>query len=84
MGTPIDRVGGRGFEATRRGGTEGNLTMNKGRDWAEAVLGSIEGIEHNMDWKALLVRCAWSILRAALYYMSGLVSAGRPYGMIAI
>ena len=49
MGTPIDRVGGRGFEATRRGGTEGNLTMNKGRDWAEAVLGSIEGIEHNMD-----------------------------------
>jgi len=58
--------------------------MDKGGGRAEMVLGNAEGTERDTDWKASLARCAWSILQAALYHMSGSVSAGRPYGMVAI
>jgi len=84
MGTPINGAGGRGFRATGRGGMGGSLVVDKGGGRMEMVLGDVEGAEHDMDWKASLARCAWSILRAALYHVSGSVSAGCPYGMVAI
>jgi len=37
IGTPIDRAGGRGFRVTGRGGTGGNLAMDNGGGWMEAV-----------------------------------------------
>ena len=84
MGTLIDGVGGRGFGATRRGRRGGSLAVNKGGGWVETVLGDAEGTERDTDWKASLARCIWSILHAALYHMSGLVSVGHPYSMVAI
>ena len=84
MGTPIDGAGSRGFGATRRGRTGGSLAADKGGGRAEMVLGDVEEAERDTDWKASLARHAWSILQAALYYTSGSVSAGRPYGIVAI
>ena len=84
MGTPIDRAGSRGFGATGRGRAGGSLATDKGGGRTEMVLGDAEGTERDTDWKASLARCTWSILQAALYHMSGSVSAGRPYGMVAI
>ena len=84
MGTPIDGAGSRGFGATGRGRTGGSFAADKGGGWVEMVLGDAEGAEHDMDWKASLARCAWSILRAALYHALGSVSVGHPYGMVAI
>jgi len=84
MGTLIDRVGSRGFGATRRGRMESSLAVDKSGGQVETVLGDTEGVERNMDWKALLVRCTWSILCATLYYALGSVLVGRPYGMVVI
>jgi len=77
MGTPIDRVVGRGFGITRGGGARGNFATDNGGGQAKMVLSEAEGAECNIDWKASFARCAWSILLAALYYASGSVSAGR-------
>jgi len=77
-------VGSRGFGVTGRGGTGDNLAIDKGGGQAEVVLSSVEGTEHDIDWKASLVRCTWSILRATLYHVLGLVLAGHPYGMVVI
>jgi len=49
IGTLIDRVGSEGFGVTRRGRIGGNLATDKGGGWMEAVLGSTEGMECNMD-----------------------------------
>jgi len=84
MGTPIDRVGGKGFGETKRGRTEGSLAVDKGGGRAEMVLGDAKGAERDTDWKASLARCAWLILRAALYHVLGSVLAGHPYGIVAI
>jgi len=78
MGTPIDGVVGGGFGMTGGGGARGNLAADNGGGRAETVLSEAEGAEHDTDWKALFVRRAWSILLAALYHASGLVSAGHP------
>jgi len=78
MGTPIDGVVSGGFGGTGGGGVRGNLATDNGGGRVEMVLSAAEGAEHNMDWKASFARHAWSILRAALYHASGLVSAGRP------
>jgi len=78
MGTPIDGVVGGGFGITRGGGARGNLATDNGGDRAETVLSEVEGTEHDMDWKTLFARRAWSILLTALYHASGSVSAGRP------
>jgi len=78
MGTPIDGAVGGGFGMTRGGGAKSSLAADNGGGWAETVLSEVEGAEHDMDWKASFVRRAWSILLAALYHMSGSVSAGRP------
>jgi len=77
MGTPIDGVVGRGFGVTGGGGARGNLATDNSGGQAEMVLSDAEGTEHDTDWKASFARCTWSILRAALYHASGLVSAGR-------
>ena len=58
--------------------------MDIDRGQVETVLDSAEGVECNMNWKASLARYAWSILYAALYYASELVSAGHLYGIVAI
>jgi len=71
MGTPIDRV-------TGGGGARDNLATGNGGGQAEMVLSNAEGAECDTDWKASFARCTWSILRAALYYTSGSVSAGHP------
>jgi len=49
IGIPIDGAGGGGFEVTGRGGTGGNLAMDKGEGRAETVLGGAEGAERDMD-----------------------------------
>jgi len=58
IGTPINRVGDRGFRVTGRSRTGGNFAPDKGGSWVEAVLSSIEGAEHETDWKASLARHA--------------------------
>ena len=58
MGTLIDGVVGRAFGVTREGGAKGNLATGNGGGWVETVLSDAEGVECNMDWKALFVRCA--------------------------
>jgi len=49
IGTSIKGAGSEGFGVTKRGGTEGNLAMDNSGGWAEAVLGSTEGAEHDTD-----------------------------------
>jgi len=49
IGIPIDRAGGEGFGVTGRGGTGGNLAMDKGEGQAEMVLGGAEGVEQDTD-----------------------------------
>jgi len=78
MGTPIDGAVGGGFAMTGGGGARGNLAADNGGGQAETVLSDAEEAERDADWKASFVRRAWSILLAALYHMSGSVSAGRP------
>jgi len=77
MGTSIDGVVGGGFGGTGGGGARGNLATDNGGGQAETVLSAAEEAERDTDWKASFARCAWSILRAALYHASGSVSAGR-------
>jgi len=49
IGIPINGVGGGGFRVTERGRTGGNLAIDKGRGQTETVLGSVEGVEHDMN-----------------------------------
>jgi len=49
IGIPIDGAGSRGFGVTGRGETEGNLVTDKGKGWAETVLGSAEEAERDTD-----------------------------------
>jgi len=49
MGTPIDGAGGRGFGVTGRGRIGNSLTIDKDGGQVKVVLGSVEGIEHNID-----------------------------------
>jgi len=77
-------MGSGGFGVTKRGRTGGNLATDKVGGQMETVLGDAEEAEYDMDWKALLTRCAWSILHVALYYVSGSVLAGHLYGIVAI
>jgi len=49
IGTPIDGVGGGGLGVTRRDGTGGNLTIDKGGGRTEMVLGGVERVEHDTD-----------------------------------
>jgi len=76
MGTSIDGAVGGGFGMTRGGGARGSLAADNGGGRAETVLSKAEGAERDTDWKASFARHAWSILLAALYHVSGSVSAG--------
>jgi len=78
MGTPIDGAVGGGFAMTGGGRARGNLAADNDGGQAETVLSDAKEAERDADWKASFVRRAWSILLAALYHMSGSVSAGRP------
>jgi len=49
IGIPIDGAGSGGFRVTRRGGTGGNLAMDKGEGQAETVLGGAEGAERDTN-----------------------------------
>jgi len=49
IGISIDRVGGRDFGVTGRGGIGSNLTMDKDEDQAETVLGDAEEAERDTD-----------------------------------
>jgi len=49
MGTPIDRVVGRGFGVTRGGGARGNLTTGNSGGRAETILSDAEGAERDTD-----------------------------------
>jgi len=49
MGTPIDRVVGRGFRVTRGGGARGNLAMDNSGGWVETVLSNVEEAECDID-----------------------------------
>ena len=63
---------------TRGGRARGSLAVDNGGGRAETVLSKAEEAEHDTDWKTSFGRRAWSILLAALYHVSGSVSAGRP------
>jgi len=78
MGTPIDGAVGRGFAMAGGGRARGNLAVDNSGGRAKTVLSDAEGAERDADWKASFARCSWSILLAALYHVSGSVSAGRP------
>jgi len=80
----VHGAGSRSFGVTGRGGAGDSLTTDIGGDRVETVLDGPEGVECDTDWKALLARCTWSILHAALYNASGSVSTGRLYVMVAI
>ena len=49
MGTPIDRVVGRGFRVTGGGRARGNLATGNGGGRAETVLSEAEGVECDTD-----------------------------------
>jgi len=49
MGILIDRAGGRGCRVTGRGRTGSSLATDKGGGWVEAVLGSTEGMERDVN-----------------------------------
>ena len=49
IGTPIDGADSRGFGVTRRDGTGGSLTTDKGGGRAEAVLVGVERAERDTD-----------------------------------
>jgi len=72
----LSRMGGR----ATRGGRSTESRVNQGR--AECV--GVKVVEQSVDWKALFANYAWSILQAAVYQASRLVSAGRPKGIVVI
>jgi len=86
MGIPPDGAGGGGggLDGTEGGATGGEQSTEKevGRVGAECA--EVTVVDQSMDWNTSFASHAWSILRAAAYQASGLVSAGRPKGIVAI
>jgi len=86
MGIPPDGAGGGGggLDGTEGGVTGGERSTEKevGRVGAERA--EVTVVDQSMDWNASFASHTWSILRAAVYQASGLVSAGRPKGIVAI
>jgi len=62
----------------------GEQSTEKGVGRAGAERAGVTVVDWSVDWNTLFTNCAWSILRAAAYQASRLVSAGRPKGMVAI
>jgi len=86
MDIPPDGAGGgsRGLGGTEGGATGGEWSTEKGVGRVGAERAGVTVVDWSVDWNASFASCAWSILRAAAYQASGLVSAGRPKGMVAI
>jgi len=84
IGIPPDGTGGADLGGTGGGVDRGRWNVERGADQGRAECMGAIIIERSVDWKALLVNHAWSILWAAMYQASGSVSAGRLKGMVAI
>jgi len=86
MGIPSDGAGrgGGGLEGTKSGATGGERSTEKGVVRVGAERTGVTVVNWSVDWNASFASHAWSILQAAAYQASGLVSAGRPKGMVAI
>jgi len=77
-------MGGAGLGGMGGGVDRERRNIERGADRGRAEHAEAVVVDRSVDWKASLVNCAWSIFRAATYQASGLVSAGRPNGMVAI
>jgi len=86
MGIPPDGVGGGGggLDETEGRATGGERSTKKGVGRVGAERAEVTVVDRSVDWNALLASHAWSILWAAAYQASGLVSAGRLKGIVAI
>jgi len=86
IGIPPDGVGGGrgglGRTEGRAAGREQSTEKRVGR--ARAKHTGVTIVDWSMDWNASFANRAWSILWATTYQASGLVSAGRPKGIVAI
>jgi len=86
IGIPPDGVGGSrgglGRIEGRAAGGERSTEKRVGRARAEHT--GVTVVDRSMDWNASFANRTWSILWAAAYQVSGLVSAGRPKGIVAI
>jgi len=84
MGIPLDGAGGGGLGGTGGGASGGGRNIERGAERGGVEREEVEVVVWSMDWKASLASLAWSILRAAVYQVSGSVSAGCLKGMVVI
>jgi len=86
MGILPDGAGGGGgsLGGTEGGATGGEQSTEKGVGRIGVERAGVTVVDRSVDWNASFASRTWSILRAAVYQASGLVSAGRPKGMVAI
>jgi len=86
MGIPLDSAGrGGGGLGRMEGGAAGaERSTEKGVGQARAERAEVTVVDQSVDWNTSFANCAWLILQAAAYQASGLVSAGRPKGIVAI
>jgi len=86
MGILLDGAGrDRGGLGRMEGGaTGGEQSTEKGVGRARAERAGVTVVDWSVDWNALFANRAWSILWAAVYLVSGSVSAGRPKGIVVI
>jgi len=86
MGIPPDGAsgGGGGLGGTEGRATGGERSTKKGVGRVGAERAGVTVVNRSVDWNASFASRAWSILRVAAYQASGLVSAGRPKGMVVI
>jgi len=74
--------GGLGRMEGRAAGGERSTEKRVGRARAEHT--GVTVVDRSMDWNASFANRVWSILWAAAYQASRLVSAGRLKGIVAI
>ena len=86
MGIPPDGTGGGegGLSGTEGEAAGGEQNTEKGVSRARAERAEVTVVDRSVDWNASFANCAWSILWAAAYQVSGSVSAGHPKGIVAI
>jgi len=86
IGTLLDGAGGGrgGLGGTEGGAAGGERSTEKGVGRARAERAEVTVVDRSVDWNASFANCAWSILWAAAYQVSGSVSAGHPKGIVAI
>jgi len=84
IGIPPDGTGRAGLRGTEGRADWGRQNVERGAGQGRAERIGAAVVDRSVDWKALLVNRAWSILRAAAYQASGSLSAGRLKGIVAI